>query len=524
MDSDIGATATLVQQQHQMLDGNHHQGQKKQDQVNDTVASAEGHAVDRFRGEAGCSVKEIAVVAPDNDSVGDSSTQCSDVMDDDNEEEKTDVEESGAGDWIMNPPVSTIVQQHQAFDTTNGYIALPNPDSSNFSNVRVKDSSNVHLDAIELDVICPSDNISDLSTNKDNGAPNGCIFPQYTKLNKVTQWLWTWKRAVLSCVITLILLAIVVPITVHDASVSPENPTPLIEVRGTTGISQERNTNSNNNINNDDCGITGYYTDSINSRIPNGEYALPGQWPWIVQLYIFKTEYEFRCAGSILTNRHIITAASCMKWGVINNHTIPSKKIKVALGPFKYSDGVGTVERQVASYKIHPDYMHTKTRDFDLAIVILKKSVELNRFIKPICLWSGSTTLQNIVGRTGYAVGWTADKQKRLINFKQPRMVRVSIVSQETCLRSRHFITFTSERTFCSDVDAGLLGENGLCFGDIGSGLVLFDNSTGRYQLRGILSRFILQKTTSNWCDLLENYIVYVDVAKYIPWIQQQIF
>ncbi|XP_071638389.1 uncharacterized protein [Temnothorax longispinosus] len=470
MDSDIGATATLVQQQHQMLDGNHHQGQKKQDQVNDTVASAEGHAVDRFRGEAGCSVKEIAVVAPDNDSVGDSSTQCSDVMDDDNEEEKTDVEESGAGDWIMNPPVSTIVQQHQAFDTTNGYIALPNPDSSNFSNVRVKDSSNVHLgnevnyhgpvtvqqfiytnptpnqDAIELDVICPSDNISDLSTNKDNGAPNGCIFPQYTKLNKVTQWLWTWKRAVLSCVITLILLAIVVPITVHDASVSPENPTPLIE------------------------------------------------------------------------------AASCMKWGVINNHTIPSKKIKVALGPFKYSDGVGTVERQVASYKIHPDYMHTKTRDFDLAIVILKKSVELNRFIKPICLWSGSTTLQNIVGRTGYAVGWTADKQKRLINFKQPRMVRVSIVSQETCLRSRHFITFTSERTFCSDVDAGLLGENGLCFGDIGSGLVLFDNSTGRYQLRGILSRFILQKTTSNWCDLLENYIVYVDVAKYIPWIQQQIF
>ncbi|XP_071638388.1 clotting factor G beta subunit-like isoform X3 [Temnothorax longispinosus] len=485
MDSDIGATATLVQQQHQMLDGNHHQGQKKQDQVNDTVASAEGHAVDRFRGEAGCSVKEIAVVAPDNDSVGDSSTQCSDVMDDDNEEEKTDVEESGAGDWIMNPPVSTIVQQHQAFDTTNGYIALPNPDSSNFSNVRVKDSSNVHL---------------------------------------VTQWLWTWKRAVLSCVITLILLAIVVPITVHDASVSPENPTPLIEVRGTTGISQERNTNSNNNINNDDCGITGYYTDSINSRIPNGEYALPGQWPWIVQLYIFKTEYEFRCAGSILTNRHIITAASCMKWGVINNHTIPSKKIKVALGPFKYSDGVGTVERQVASYKIHPDYMHTKTRDFDLAIVILKKSVELNRFIKPICLWSGSTTLQNIVGRTGYAVGWTADKQKRLINFKQPRMVRVSIVSQETCLRSRHFITFTSERTFCSDVDAGLLGENGLCFGDIGSGLVLFDNSTGRYQLRGILSRFILQKTTSNWCDLLENYIVYVDVAKYIPWIQQQIF
>ncbi|XP_071578190.1 uncharacterized protein [Temnothorax nylanderi] len=265
--------ATLVQQQHQTLEGNHNQGQKEQDNVN-TVASAEGHAVDRFRGEAGCSAKEIAVVAPDNDSVGDSSTQCSDVIDDDNEEEETDVEESGAGGWIMNPPVSTIIQHHQAFYTTNGYIALPNPDSSNFSDVRVKDSSNVHLgnevnyngpvtinqfvytnstpnqDAIELDVIRPSENISNLSTNKDNGAPNGCIFPQYTELNKVTQWLWTWKRAVLSCVITLILLAIVVPITVHfthqpDASVSPKIPTSSTE--GTRPAPQSQSPTRTNN-------------------------------------------------------------------------------------------------------------------------------------------------------------------------------------------------------------------------------------------------------------------------------------
>ncbi|XP_071639428.1 uncharacterized protein [Temnothorax longispinosus] len=210
MDSNTGATATLVQQQHQTLDGNHHQGQKEQDNVNGTVESAEGHAVDRFCGKAQCSVKEIAVVAPDNDSVGDSST-CSDVIDDDNEEEETDVEESGTGGWILNPPVSTIVQQHQAFDPGNGYIALPNPDSSNFSDVRIKDSSNVHLgnevnyhgpvtihvnhvvytnptlnqDAIELDVINASDNIADSSTSQNNEIPNESIFPQNTELNNV---------------------------------------------------------------------------------------------------------------------------------------------------------------------------------------------------------------------------------------------------------------------------------------------------------------------------------------------------
>ncbi|XP_071638896.1 probable chitinase 10 isoform X3 [Temnothorax longispinosus] len=221
--------------------------------VRTVAASAEGHAVDRFRGEAGCSAKEIAVVAPDNDSVGDSSTQCSDVIDDDNEEK----EESGAGGWIMNPLVSsTIVQQHQAFATTSGDVILPNPDPSNFGDISVENSTGVRVgnktiykcpvtinqfvytnptpnpnqdqDAIEL--ISPSDDISDLSTSQDNETPNKSIFLQNTELNKVTQWLWTWKRAVLSCVITLILLAVVVPISVHQtASVSPEIPTSSLE-------------------------------------------------------------------------------------------------------------------------------------------------------------------------------------------------------------------------------------------------------------------------------------------------------
>ncbi|XP_077260774.1 peptidoglycan recognition protein 1-like isoform X2 [Temnothorax americanus] len=49
-------------------------------------------------------------------------------------------------------------------------------------------------------------------------------------VDKVTQSLWTWKRAVLSCVITLILLAVVVPITLHfthhsDVSLAPPEPT-----------------------------------------------------------------------------------------------------------------------------------------------------------------------------------------------------------------------------------------------------------------------------------------------------------
>jgi len=88
---------------------------------------------------------------------------------------------------------------------------------------------------------------------------------------------------------------------------------------------------------------------------------------------------------------------------------------------------------------------------------------------------------------------------------------------QEECLWSDPvFVTFTSNRTFC----AGLLDGSGPCNGDSGSGLVLFDAATNRYQLRGIVSRSVLGIVQS--CNL-KKYVVYVDVAKYVTWIQEQI-
>ncbi|XP_071638392.1 serine protease gd-like [Temnothorax longispinosus] len=282
----------------------------------------------------------------------------------------------------------------------------------------------------------------------------------------------------------------------------------ILIVRSTTETIRERNTN-----NNDECGITSYYTDSTNNLIANGEYALPGQWPWVVALNL-DNQFGFQCAGSILTDRHILTARKCLEPSdVIHNN------MTVSLGQFKLSGErvVGTVNRKVASYKFHPDANWYYFVDSDLAILVLETPVVFSPFIRPICLWSSSTDLENVVDRTGYIVGWVKQREGRII-VSEPRMLRMSIVNQETCLRSYENLTnYTPERTFCGDVGTGLLGENRPCFGDMGSGLVLFDNSTGRYHLRGILSR-----QNTDWCGV-GKYIVYVDVAKYIPWIQQQI-
>ncbi|EFN71523.1 Serine protease gd, partial [Camponotus floridanus] len=84
----------------------------------------------------------------------------------------------------------------------------------------------------------------------------------------------------------------------------------------------------------------------------------------------------------------------------------------------------------------------------------------------------------------------------------------------ESCLWSdQRFVSFTSNRTFC----AGMRDGSGPCNGDSGSGLMLYDSSTGRYQLRGIVSRSLFDYNEQT-CDLTQ-YVVFVDVAKYLSWI-----
>lgn len=45
----------------------------------------------------------------------------------------------------------------------------------------------------------------------------------------------------------------------------------------------------------------------VNPLIARGEKASPGQWPWVVAIFLVKLEFEFQCAGTLISNTHIIT-------------------------------------------------------------------------------------------------------------------------------------------------------------------------------------------------------------------------
>lgn len=49
------------------------------------------------------------------------------------------------------------------------------------------------------------------------------------------------------------------------------------------------------------------------------------------------------------------------------------------------------------SIEVHPDY-EPLTSDADIAVIILSEEVKFNKYIRPLCLWSGSTDLKDVVG------------------------------------------------------------------------------------------------------------------------------
>ncbi|KAF3420698.1 hypothetical protein E2986_01331 [Frieseomelitta varia] len=195
---------TLVQEHEQTT--NENQYLKNRNQINN--ASIEDRD-NKYCREIVHSSVDTAISVAENGSLAGSSTQCSNI-EDDSEDDETDIDE---GDWVPDLSVPTVFQ-HQEIITTDGNVVLPNADVPNFGDVRVKNSTNVHLgnktfykgpvtikqfvytnptsiqesDTVQSDNVQTSNaNTFDLSTVKGNSSKNNSILSQRPNLNDTTK-------------------------------------------------------------------------------------------------------------------------------------------------------------------------------------------------------------------------------------------------------------------------------------------------------------------------------------------------
>ena len=145
---------------------------------------------------------------------------------------------------------------------------------------------------------------------------------------------------------------------------------------------------------------------SIN-RIINGEEAVPNEYPWIVAL--FHEEYEHQCGGSILSSKHVLTAAHCFYFTSedgLKTTFLPHTEWIVRIGEHNKNQSTATQNISIAEkgYIEHPDFDIITATSYDIAILKLASPIIFSEVVVPICLPADTSTQYN--DKIATVAGW----------------------------------------------------------------------------------------------------------------------
>jgi len=255
------------------------------------------------------------------------------------------------------------------------------------------------------------------------------------------------------------------------------------------------------------CGGNRFFNQANkDSRIIGGSDTLPHSWNWIAYLELNGK----KCAGSILNNEWILTAAHCVyprlyppAIAIINVHDLSNLKDSKT---YKIIDAI-----------IHENY-DFKQHDYDVALLKVEKMVLDRKKSNIVCLPQAKTKpSEDISAEHCFVGGWgdrLAHKPRESSTFASKhdfpgilQSVKVNILPDKTC-QNAYKNNFHAETELCAGGKYNL-GKDA-CQGDSGGPLICLKNNEPI--LVGIVS----------WgygCGQKEYPGVYTRVSKFMNWI-----
>lgn len=153
----------------------------------------------------------------------------------------------------------------------------------------------------------------------------------------------------------------------------------------------------------DKCGVSS----AVRSRIVGGTNAPRGGYPWLAALGYQTPAVRFLCGGSLITQRHVVSAAHCVVDGLAF----------VRLGAYDITSNTeGAVDVLIETKFIHESY-DPKFITNDISMLKLNRNVNYTNLIKPICLpLTDALINRDYTGSTPFVVFFTrlTDLQKYL--------------------------------------------------------------------------------------------------------------
>lgn len=165
----------------------------------------------------------------------------------------------------------------------------------------------------------------------------------------------------------------------------------------------------------------------------------------------------------------------------------------------------GNVQREVSEIHVHPDWkVYGPKYDADLAILVLNDKVNFTEYIRPVCIPSDTTVIEDAIGTI---VGWGLSENSTRNHEDILRYASTKVLNGTYCYTTDPTAAVISSlRTFCGGSEGGWPNR-----GD--SGGVLSDSLWMQYGVISAIRANATSQINSN------SFAIYTNIKMFKHWI-----